>query len=310
MDRKELLKALFNDSKEFDRISAVLYASCLENGHLGEFNITKETVGPKCFDLFEQWSSLQTKMTEYVDIYRAMLTYKTVSRCPFTGETVEMDIDLLGIDGLWWNSESPIRGEVIAPSTFFAFDGAMQCDDQLEDTPFEVKPGPDIPFVIPSLLEKDNVKAVISELKVGKHTGYLIVYYSDPFLYYEPRVNDWGTERYWEPNPLIGDLATDGKWISLDPLKSERDFDLLSWIQCGKLLWLEPEDPRYLLHTSVKRCPFIHLSGETTIKTIIGQTVKREAPTVYQFSEFKTFKSRFTDNELEQLREEIERGES
>lgn len=309
MSRNEILNDLFIKATEFDTLTAELRQLSIENGFYVDEDFSIETVGTAHEGLLEQWKALSEAMDQLVLTYRALLKFVPISRCPFTGEPVESDIDVDGIDGLWWNYDNPIRSDIKAPKTYYAMDGAMKLSSSIEATPFPVRPGSDIPFVLPRLLELDQVKAVISHITIGNHIGYCIIYYCDPLLKFYPRINDWGTDRYWETNLVIGDSYSPGRWISLDPNKSDRDFDLKYWIQKGKLLWIKPDDPTLLLRASTTECPFIDLIGDMRFKTIQEGSVEYENRVEYKFRSEEAFKNLISDEKLKEIDEEIERGD-
>ncbi|MDF1617201.1 hypothetical protein [Petrocella sp. FN5] len=232
----------------------------------------------RLFELDVKWKQLvETEMsTEEVNLemeglvetYLNQLSEVNVSRCPFTGEMMTLRMDVGGIDGLWWNNESPKRPESNLPKTYFAMDGAMKLEAVLEVAPFIVTPGPDLPFVIPRLLAFDQIKAVLSTVKIGAHTGYMMVYYADPMLEGEKRVNDWGTDRYWEETDAFSGMLTPGQWVSVTPSLMDYDFDLAPYIRSGKLLWIEPQDASLQLKSMVKGCPYLELEGSHKLKFI------------------------------------------
>lgn len=309
MTRNEILKQLFSYVQEFDALSSKLRSISIEKGFYVDEDLNIDTVGAEHEELLLQWNEIKVTMDNLVEMYQKQLKYSSISRCPFTGEAVEWNIDDEGLDGLWWNIDNPIRQDIKAPSTFYAIDGAMKLSSNIEAAPFTVKPGPDIPYVLPRLLELDQVKAVISQLSIGEHTGFCITYFCDPYLKYLPRINEWGTDRYWESNPIIGDSYSPGRWVSLDPYKSDRDFDLKYWIQKGKLFWIKPNDPNLRLRISVTDCPFIDLVGDTRYKVIQEGKYEYENPIDYKFRSFDAFKSIISDEELKEIEEEIGRGD-
>lgn len=267
----------------------------------------------RLFELDIKWNQLvETEMpTEEVnqemeglaETYLNQLPNVNVSRCPFTGEILALVMDVDGIDGLWWNNESPKRPEVILPKTYFAMDGALKLEAPLEVVPFIVTPGPDIPFVIPRLLAFDQVKAVLSTVKIGAHTGYSIIYYANPMLEGEKRVNDWGTDRYWEETDAFSGMITPGQWVRVTPQIEDYDFDLAPYIRRGKLLWIEPFDETLLLKSVVSGCPYLELEGSYKPKFIQDGQVWEDDMT-FEFEEE-------TLNESEHMKmiEVIERSE-
>jgi hypothetical protein len=79
-------------------------------------------------------------------------------------------------------------------------------------------------------------------------------------LYGIKKVNDWGTQRYWEEESPFPELLTPGQYVCLSTDPEEYDFDLAPWIRKGKLLWIAPDDPTFTLRSFVARCPYIDLS--------------------------------------------------
>lgn len=229
-----------------------------------------ETLWEKSIKLEDSETEIEIEKEELSDmikIYLESLPKQAISRCPFTGNVFEISIDTEGLDGLWWNNSSPQRKEEKFIETFYAIDGALKLAEDIEEFPFLCTPGPDIPYVIPRLLEYDQIKAVISQIKIGKHTAYPIIYFADPMLYYEKRVNDWGSNYYWEDGNVIEEILTPGNFVSLE-LEIDRDYDLEKWIKKGKLLWISPTDFKLQLHSYVDGCPYINMQGSGNDKFI------------------------------------------
>lgn len=200
--------------------------------------------------------------------YLESLPVIKVSRCPFSGIEYSLPIDAEGLDGPWWDYDWPERMDNQPHDTFFALDGALKLGGSPEWAPFFCSPGPELPFVLPRLLKFVQVKAVLSSLKIGSHQGYVMVYYAEPMLEGELRVNDWGTGRYWEPGHLLPERWTAGDYVSIDPNPDEYDFDLEPWIKAGKLFWISPEDETLTLHGHVAGCPYLNLSGQARLQYI------------------------------------------
>ncbi len=261
---------------------------------------------PKYKALEKQLSGMGIEIQGLLGRYLEGLPVREVSRCPFTGETLSLAIDDLGLDGLWWNFDAPKRPESTLPKTWFALDGALKLSGKPEKAPFLCCPGPDVPFVLPRLLEYIQVKAVISTLQIGSHTAYPIVYYADPPLQGEARVNDWGTQCYWETGSLIPELWTPGQYVSLIPDTSEYDFDLEPWIKAGKLLWIAPGDLGLTLHSHVSHCPYLNLPGRRRLKYIQDGKVWEDEK---EFEFFEAEDPGFDMEHFQRIVKEIEEGE-
>jgi hypothetical protein len=134
--------------------------------------------------------------------------------------------------------------------------GAVRLAEPVEHTPFTVAPGPGAPFVVPRLLGcAPEVRGVIAQVPVGRHTGWAISYFGRP----APGtrfVNMWGTDSY----PVV----QDGRWTGRAREESgvERyDFDLEPWVGTGALLWTVPGDDSATLRRGVAGCPYLGLTG-------------------------------------------------
>ncbi|BCB76098.1 hypothetical protein GCM10022251_56710 [Phytohabitans flavus] len=199
------------------------------------------------------WRAFE-KVTER---YRELLPEVPVARCPFTDAPVWWPIDTAGLDGWFWEYPSGARRHPrTRPPTWVAMTGAMRLAEPVEYTPFPVVPGPGAPFVVPRILgSAPEVRAVIAEVAVGRHTGWAISYFGRPAAGTR-LVNLWGGDSY----PVV----EDGLWTGWERERSgvERyDFDLEPWIGTGALLWITPGDESATLRQGVDKCPYLDLPG-------------------------------------------------
>jgi hypothetical protein len=174
--------------------------------------------------------------------YRATIPVVPIARCPHTGEVARHSLDTYGLDGLWWHADDACRPSETPPPTFFALTGALRLAGEPEYTAFPVRPGPGVPYVLPRLLELEGMRAVVSSVPVGRHTGYPVVYFADPAPEGVHPPTTWG-------------LAAE------TDVHEEHDFDLAPWIERGKLLWIAPGDDELALHDDLAGCPFLDLEG-------------------------------------------------
>lgn len=244
------------------------------------------------------------ELSNMIEVYLENLPKSAISRCPFTGELFEISIDKEGLDGLWWNSDAPKRKNEKFIDSFYAMDGALKLYEEVEQFPFLCTPGPEIPYIIPRLLEYDQIKAVVSQIKIGKHTAYPVLYFSDPMLYYEKRVNDWGTNYYWEDGNVIEEILTPGNFVSLE-LETDRDYDLEKWIKNGKLLWIAQEDINFKLHSYIDGCPYLDIIGSENDKFIQNGEVWEDDWNLDENSYIES--SEFDKNYFEELIKSIEK---
>jgi hypothetical protein len=195
--------------------------------------------------------------------YRELTPVLDLMRCPHSGEVLHYSIDTIDLDGLWWNYLTPARRRVPVPPTYFALNGAVRLTAPPTPAPFLCKPGPEVPYVVPRILEHPALRAVLATLTVGPHKAYAIGYFADPMPYRLPRANDWGTNDYW-----FRDAAGDELWNTLEENEAEFDFDLAPWITRKKLAWIAPGDGSLQLRTDTADCPYLHMTGRRTVSRV------------------------------------------
>ncbi len=228
----------------------------------GLYSRLGEAAGADRESLEEEEANASALADQLRDAYLARLPRLSVSRNPFSGEVLVRSIDIDGIDGTWWSYDTALRPREPLNTHPFAMTGAMNLAGTVEHTPFLVKPGPGVPFVIPRLLTHDQIAAVVSATGVGSHTGYLIVYYATEALRIE-RANEWGRNQY-------SYIAEDGSvgWAEVPDYEFDYDFDLADWIERGKLSWILPGDDELTLRSEIAGCPYLDTQGLREIQRI------------------------------------------
>ena len=220
-----------------------------------------EQASPEVLQELKHWGEEICGLWEQ---YLAALPIVALSRSPFSGVLLEYAVDTVGLDGLWWNSSQPLRPFHELPADLVGLTGALRLGSPLEKTQFEVRPGPEVPYVVPRLLALSGVCAVLSQVQIGPHTGYLVCYFAEHPEQVGNRVNTWGTD-YYEVVDSQGTLtwSRDGDDATLD-----RDFDLKPWMEAGKLLWIQPSDTSMTLRSDTGACPLVALEGSHMDSTL------------------------------------------
>jgi hypothetical protein len=196
-----------------------------------------------------------SRVEQILDYYRR-LPRPALARCPYSNAVVHHSVDTGGIDGPWWDYQWPLRPAEELPPTFFAFTGALRLGSPLPSLAWLVKPGPEVPFVVPRLLSIDRMRAVLQSISVGGWDGWTITYFTDKAPEVE-RFNDWGACRYSFD-------ALGVEWDSVTEDAEPLDFDLAPWIDRGALLWIAPGDGELRLQSTPAGCPYLGLQGRRT----------------------------------------------
>ncbi|MBL1075196.1 hypothetical protein JK358_12415 [Nocardia sp. 2] len=212
------------------------------------------------------------QLYELQDAYRAQLPEVSVSRCPFTGVEVRWPLDDVDLDGWFWDWDKPARRLVNpVPRTWLAMGGAVRLAEPVTAAPFMCKPGPDAPYVIPQLLEVPEVRAVVAEVPIGRHTGWATTYFATIRPTDIPLENTWGSQKY-------DVYDTGGQWRAWSEhrrLLREYDFELRPWLESGKLLWIAPGDSGVTLREGVAECPYLDIDGERRRQRIHNGEINR-----------------------------------
>lgn len=191
--------------------------------------------------------------------YADRLPRIVMSACPFSGNPLLHSFDPWGLDGPWWHQDREVEiQEPASPASFKVLLGALDLrgrePGEVRDT---VNPGPDVPFVVPRLLELPGMVAVVSRLELATgDLAYPIVYYSEEEI--SPRF----LHQFWlEQDLWFKQEDGSSSWLIANDIW---DFDLVPWVESGKLRWIEPgdEDSVVLTGTSGKTCPYVGLEGD------------------------------------------------
>jgi hypothetical protein len=196
--------------------------------------------------------------------YADRLPRITVSACPFTSLRMKHSFDPWGLDGPWWHCTPEVKiEEPTFPPTFKVILGAINFHGRVpEEAKQSVLPGPEVPFVVPRLLNLPGMIAVVSCLKMETgDVAYAIVYFSEADLPHRSLHQFWLRQDYWfEVNGKSSWLIANDLW----------DFNLQPWINSGKLRWIQPNDPKskILDGRNGELCPFVDLAGDRFPQTI------------------------------------------
>jgi hypothetical protein len=188
--------------------------------------------------------------------YFQSLGRMSLSVCPLCNKPLFRTFDPYGLDGPWWQS-SATPEEPIPCRHFCVLTGALSFNGKPpRGGNFEAHVGPQIPYVIPRLLEHPDMVAVVSRIQTADdYLAYPIAYFAKRRPPPQDLTAGWARTNYLYQTQL-GEV----RWrIPNDPW----DFDLKPWIEQGKLYWCLESDGQLALKSEPPgNCPFIDLPGE------------------------------------------------
>ncbi|WP_369636528.1 hypothetical protein [Nocardia sp. JMUB6875] len=224
------------------------------------------------FGATPEGSEAFSKAGELRKRYMEWLPEVPVARSPFTDELTTWPIDTVDLDGWFWNWANPIRRrKSVVPADWLAMGGAMRLVEPLTPLPFDFcMPGPDVPYVVPRLLNLPETRAVLSQVVIGHHTGWTITYFTTRRPHRFPLENLWGSQEY----DIYDDSGHWRAWSEHPQDLAEYSFDLRPWLEAGKLLWVAPGDPAAALRSGAADCPYLDLPGHRRMQMISEGTVR------------------------------------
>jgi hypothetical protein len=209
---------------------------------------------------------------EKLEEYFERLPRVVMSVCPYCGKALKRSIDPFGLDGHWWAQERLVNvREPEACPHFKVMLGALKVrpGDPVEAT-HNVQPGPDVPFVVPRLLELPGMIAVVGriELETGD-VAFPIAYFSDKKIRAVDLHATWLRSEYW-----FKDESGNSCWnISND----EWSFELKKFLEDKRLHWT---DMKTVMTAEDEQWPYEDLEGVRRPQIIYdGEVDYLEPPT-------------------------------
>ena len=126
----------------------------------------------------KEYQRLHKLYYQKLEEYFERLPRVAMSVCPYCGQVLKRSVDPFGLDGPWWGEERLVDvREPKACRHFKVLLGAFKVrpGDPVEAT-HNVRPGPDVPFVVPRLLELPGMIAVVGriELDTGDRVSFRV----------------------------------------------------------------------------------------------------------------------------------------
>jgi hypothetical protein len=239
-----------------------------------------EPKGPARLKMMDTYYQM---LAEYGD----RLPRVAMSRCPLTQQVLKRSLDPYGLDGPWWHKSRIVKiEEPPAPPTFKVLLGALALNGRTpSEATQEVTPGPEVPFVVPRLLELPGMVAVVARLDLANgDVAYPVGYFSSEEIRPERLHQHWLRQDLWFKT---ADGGT--SWlIQNDPY----DYELGPWIEREKLLWIRPgdADAKLVGKGDGEACPYLGLDGERLPQSISGgERAFLDAPNGQPFDPYAEF---------------------
>jgi hypothetical protein len=219
-------------------------------------------------------SQLIEQKRDLLDQYFEQLPRYVFGRCPICNLLLEQVFDLWGLDGFWWQEQ--LSGQCpkpIACEHFRVLTGALNLNDQPPvGGEVESHPGPEVPYVIPKVLELPTMVAVISSILMKNgYTAYPISYFSKDQPPTSALANPW---RMTSCNftTVTGEPA-------FTYLTDPWDFELLPWVAKDKIKWIDlGDDQSILISGPADKCPYVDLKGLHQQQTIVNGNRYTKSP--------------------------------
>lgn len=195
--------------------------------------------------------------------YFSKLPRLTLSRCPFDDKPLVRTFDRFGLDGPWWRSDATPQELPTCPHFCF-LRGALNFNGRrAHGGDFEAHTGPEAPYVLPHVLSKPGVIAVLSQVEMSG--GYL-VYFMAYFAERRPAAAELASNF-----PKTFYTYTTGMGPHRWQFETQPwDFELTPWLEQKKIRWCRPGDVSALAEGPASGCPYAKISGKRE-RMVVGR---------------------------------------
>jgi len=214
----------------------------------------------------EEAARIREQMYSALEEYSDILPRLALSACPFCGEALKRVIDPFGLDGPWWHVDVQVKyQEPSACDHFRVLLGALSLGERIpSEVVAEVRPGPDVPFVVPALLTLPGMRAVMASIELAAgDIGYPIGYFSNKPTRPMDLHQSWCRDAYW---------FRDEKGHSAFSIANDVfDFELAQYVKDGRLSWVDLERIEgWSFEDSRAAFPFFGIPGDRERQQLIG----------------------------------------
>ncbi|WP_415407916.1 hypothetical protein ACLHDG_05125 [Sulfurovum sp. CS9] len=204
------------------------------------------------------------KIDKIIDAYWNWIPEISLSQCPFCNKELCYPFDPVDLKGFWWmdRTQRPFKKPQFCEH-FNLILGAVNLNGlPPEGGPFESRPGPDVPYIIPRILEMPTMVAVISSIEMDcGYTAYPIAYYSEIPPVAGSLTQSWARKEYY--------FTLDNGKSGWDIVSDSYDFDLLPWLKADKISLFQ--NGRIITKKNdLENHPFMHVKGARRSQSIIN----------------------------------------
>ena len=223
---------------------------------------------PSWRELEKERNALYQQIEPLIEEYWSILPAAELSRCPFCDEKLMRLFDAVDLNGFWWmdRTQRPHQEPKSCPH-FCLLTGALHFNGRpVEGGLFECLPGPDVPYVIPRILELPMMKAVLGSIRMDcGYTAYPVAYFAEKPSAQEKLTQSWARK--------VFQFKDEGGRSGWDIRDEAFDYGLAPWIKSGKLLWYADGK----LNGSAKdpqQCPFWDIPGKKRPQVVVNDEVR------------------------------------
>ncbi len=223
---------------------------------------------PSWRELEKERNALYQKIEPLIKEYWSILPAVELSRCPFCEAKLMRRFDAVDLNGFWWmdRTQRPCDEPQSCPH-FCLLTGALNFNGRpVSGGLFECLPGPDVPYVIPRILEFPTMSAVLSGIPMTcGYTAYAVAYFAQQPPAPKTLTHAWARKIF-----QFKDESGKSGW----DIKDEAvDYELAPWIKSGKLLWYADGK----LNHSAKdpqECPLLNIKGKKRPQVVVNDQLR------------------------------------
>ncbi|MFN0134934.1 MAG: hypothetical protein ACKVS9_02325 [Phycisphaerae bacterium] len=190
--------------------------------------------------------------------YYDRLPRPVLAACPFCDKPLHRAFDPFGLDGMWWG-KSATPPQPPACTHFCLLRGAVNFQGlRPQAGAGEVRPGPEVPYVIPRILNMPEMVMVIGRVEMSPgYVAYPLAYFAKRRPPVQELTAEWARSIHsWR--------RTSGE-VGWEVPSDVWDFELQPWIDAGKVRWCDPASANQKLAPTASgdatACPYASLPG-------------------------------------------------